>query len=127
MRVGYFWWNVDESGHYQLLLTKVYPLKDMSEMASSSHFVIWWKAFTANIVKGEYNDFPRGRVEFDVGYERQIVYHGCIGGIPEQLKILLTNEFNVGQDAVWKFNSHYDMENPSDRLDNEEDNPWETI
>jgi hypothetical protein len=119
--VGYFWWNVDENDKYQLILTESYSLEDMSKMASNSHFMIWWKAFNAGLVKGEYNDFPRGRVEFDVGHERQVVYHGCIGKIPEQLKILLTNEFNIKPEAVWKFNSHYDMEDPSDHLDRGEE------
>jgi hypothetical protein len=129
VRVGYFWWNVDDNKNYSFVLVESWPKNEMEEMGKTSHFNLWWKALNKGMVEGEYDSYPRGRVEIDPGLGTQTVYHGYYEKTPEGLKKIIAQKFNTNSDTVWEFNSHYDMENPSEhfRGKDEEERPWDVL
>jgi hypothetical protein len=116
-KIGFFWWKRDNG---KIILPIVAIFDDANSMMRTDHFTIWEAEKELGTVEGDFRETPRGRVSWDTGLGRSVVYSGEHNP-PKELVRLLVALFNLDENHTdFVYNRHYDMDDMAEDMFSED-------
>ena len=114
-KIGIFWLHVKDS-KIKIFFSIPEDLEFGEEygdliVSVKEHYVIWESLKNIDKIpkKSSYTDLPRGRIAYNKISGQYTVLHGKYINSSPDIKSVITREFNLKANTVWKPDLHYDQ------------------